>query len=93
MFFRSGGSAPGPPAFAGEPDEVAAVGQRLHPALELGRVIRPVIRGGFELPGVAPGEDAGAGGRAFGVGRIGVEEQDARLAKRSKFGVLTQRVP
>ena len=36
-----------------------------------------MVGGGAELPGVAAGDDAGAGGGAFGVGGVGAVEEEA----------------
>ena len=72
-----GASDAGAPALGGVADEPAVFGEGLAPAFELGGEIREVVGGGFELPRITAREDASAGGRAFGVGRVGAGEKNA----------------
>ncbi len=65
------------PGLAGLADEVAVLRQDLAVTGELVGEDGDVVAGGLELPGVAAGDDAGAGGGALGVGRVGAHEEQA----------------
>ncbi len=67
----------GRPALAGHAREVAVFGERLDIRRELFGKKRHMVARLFQLPSVAPGQDAGPRGRALGVGRIGPVKKHA----------------
>jgi hypothetical protein len=76
------------PAFAGDAHVPAFFGEDFGPAFEFGGEHGHVVAGLFVLPGVAPGEHDGAGGGAFGDGRVGVGEQQPFFGDAVKGGCL-----
>ena len=83
-----GQSDSGRPALHREADEVAREAERLGIGAELGRKEGDVIRGGLELPGIAPREHAGTRRSALGIWRVGVREEHALAGDAVEAGRL-----
>ena len=81
----------GAPALAGVADGPAVFGEGLAPALEFDWEKTEVVGGFLELPGIAAGEDGGAGRGALGVGRVGVLKQNAVTGDAVEGGRLDPR--
>jgi len=76
------------PALAREADVIVLLAQHLGVGLELGGEIAPVIGRRFELPGVAPGQNAGPRRRALGVRRIRIGKEHPRASHAVERGRL-----